>query len=523
MITVSFDPDAGTLYWYFTEIETGSTESEGECNGALLLDADGKVIGVELELDESVTRADLALALAHPQARYDASAMTLTIEITDEEPAEVQPLHETMILDFNTAGQLQGCELVAAREFGLAKRLERLEPFRISLEEETDTPPIEQIELDEGLDDDLIESIENEITVDADAYVTIGEIDDLAEEAEPSDKDDEALDADARVAIGEMYEPADGAMPSDSAPPAQTPRTPVAEGFRSGFVALVGKPNVGKSTLLNALLGQKIAIVSPKPQTTRVAQRGILNLEEAQIIFVDTPGIHDPRTKLGSFMVEQARRSIPDADVVCFVVDLSAPPNRTEQRIADLARRSRAPRILVLNKLDQRPRGGVNFLDAYRELAPWDMEVAVSALRRKGLETLVDELVRRLPVGPPLYPVDQITDQSEREHAAELVREQVLRYIEQEVPHGVAVEVEEWEEKGQAVYIRMTIYVEKDSQKGILIGAAGAMLKRIGSGARRGIEETIGRQVYLELWVKVRPNWRDDSSSLHWLGYRGGR
>jgi GTPase len=220
-------------------------------------------------------------------------------------------------------------------------------------------------------------------------------------------------------------------------------------------------------------------------------------------------------------MVEQARRSIPDADVVCFVVDISAPPNRTEQRIADLARRSRAPRILVLNKLDQRPRGGVNFLDAYRELGPWDMEVAVSALRQKGLETLVDEIVRRLPAGPPLYPADQITDQSEREHAAELVREQVLRFIEQEVPHGVAVEVEEWEEKPQATFIRMTIYVEKDSQKGILIGASGAMLKRIGSGARRGIEETIGRQAYLELWVKVRPNWRDDASSLHWLGYRG--
>jgi GTP-binding protein Era len=275
--------------------------------------------------------------------------------------------------------------------------------------------------------------------------------------------------------------------------------------------------------LLNALLGQKVVIVSPKPQTTRVAQRGMLNLEQAQIIFIDTPGIHDPRTKLGSFMVEQARRSIPDADVVCFVVDISTPPNRIEQRIAELARRSRAPRILVLNKLDQRPRGGTNFLEAYRDLGPWDMEVAISALRRKGLETLLDELVRRLPAGAPLYPDDQITDQSEREHAAELVREQVLRYIEQEVPHGVAVEVEEWEEKGQAIYIRMTIYVEKDSQKGILIGAGGAMLKRIGSGARRGIEEAVSRQVYLELWVKVRPNWRDDASSLHWLGYRGGR
>jgi GTP-binding protein Era len=254
-----------------------------------------------------------------------------------------------------------------------------------------------------------------------------------------------------------------------------------------------------------------------------VSQRGILNRPDAQIVFVDTPGIHDPRNKLGSYMVEQARRSIPDADVVCFVVDISAPPNRIEQRIADLARRARAPRILVLNKLDQRPRGGKTYLDDYRALGPWDMEVAVSALRHKGLETLLDEIVRRLPVGARLYPEDQLTDQSEREHAAELVREQVLRYIEQEVPHGVAVEVEEWEQKEQAVYIRMTVYVEKDSQKGILIGAGGAMLKRIGSGARKGIEATIGRQVYLELWVKVRPNWRDDPSSLHWLGYRGER
>src|SRR5215211_8692865 len=195
-----------------------------------------------------------------------------------------------------------------------------------------------------------------------------------------------------------------------------TPRLPISEGFRSGFVALVGKPNVGKSTLLNALLGQKIAIVSPKPQTTRVAQRGILNLEQAQIIFVDTPGIHDPRTKLGSFMVEQARRSIPDADVICFVVDISAPPNRIEGRIAALALRARAKRILVLNKVDQRTRDGQQHLDAYRALGPWDMEVAVSALRRQGLETLVDEIVKRLPAGAPLYPQDQLTDQSEREH-----------------------------------------------------------------------------------------------------------
>jgi GTP-binding protein Era len=482
MVTVSFDPDAGTLYWYFVELEAGSTDSEGECNGSLLLDAAGLVIGVELELDESITRDDLALALQHTQTRYDRHAMTLTVSMTEEAPAELQPLHEPIILDFDQQGRLQGCELVAAAEFGLAERLARLDPFRVSLD--ADEPTHDENEALEAGGEASDEAPE----ADEDEHVTVGADEAQAAEVEPS----------------------------------SIPARPD-EGFRSGFVALVGKPNVGKSTLLNALLGQKVAIVSPKPQTTRVSQRGILNRPDAQIVFVDTPGIHDPRTKLGSYMVEQARRSIPDADVVCFVVDISTPPNRIEQRIADLARRARAPRILVLNKLDQRPRGGTTYLEAYRELGPWDMEVAISALRQKGLETLVDELVRRLPVGAPLYPDDQITDQSEREHAAELVREQVLRYIEQEVPHGVAVEVEEWEEKEQATYIRMTIYVEKDSQKGILIGAGGTMLKRIGSGARRGIEESLGRTVYLELWVKVRPNWRDDPSSLHWLGYRGER
>jgi GTPase len=465
MITVSFDPDAGTLYWYFTEIETGSTTGEGECDGTLLLDADGQVIGVELELDESITQGDLALALAHPQVRYERKQLTLTVSIADEEPAEVQPLHEPAILDFDAGDRLQGCELLAAREFGLAQRLARLQSFMVALDE----APDEMVE-----------------TIDEDA-------------------EDEGAEAGASV------------TPSDIPPdvPISVPNN-----FRSGFVTLVGKPNVGKSTLLNALLGQKIAIVSPKPQTTRMSLRGVLNRPDAQIIFVDTPGIHDPRTKLGSFMVEQARRTIPDADVVCFVVDISSPPNRTEQRIAALARRSRAAKILVLNKIDRRTHDGPANLEAYRALGVWDMEVAVSALLAKGLETLVDELVRRLPQGAPLYPQDQITDQSEREHAAELVREQVLRHTEQEVPHGVAVEVEEWEEKEQAVYMRMTIYVEKDSQKGILIGANGTMLKRIGSGARRGIEEVLGRTVYLDLWVKARPNWRDDPSSLHWLGYR---
>ncbi|MBK9710462.1 MAG: GTPase Era [Kouleothrix sp.] len=511
MITVSFDPDAGTLYWYFTEIDEGSTAGEGECNGTLLLDRDGQIIGCELELDESITGADLALALQHPQVRYDRRTFTLTVSVSDEEPDEVQPLHETAILDFDERDQLQGCELLAAESFGVAGRLLRLAPFMVSIEDEPVEPPPSEI--------DDAEDLEEEADLDG--------AEDLEEEADLDDAEDPAEEADLDEEADEEPEDDEGEQPGRPAaeernvsrPPA--PPASLPEGFRSGFVALVGKPNVGKSTLLNALLGQKVAIVSPKPQTTRVAMRAVLNRPDAQIIFVDTPGIHDPRTKLGSFMVEQARRSIPDADVVCFVVDISSPPNRIEQRIAALARRSRAWRILVLNKLDRSTRDGQANLAAYRDLGPWSMEVAISALLGKGLETLVEEIVRRLPAGAPLYPDDQVTDRSEREHAAELVREQVLRYTEQEVPHGVAVEVEEWEEKERAVYMRMTIYVEKESQKSILIGAGGAMLKRIGSGARREIEVLLGRPVYLDLWVKPRPNWRDDPASLNWLGYRG--
>jgi GTP-binding protein Era len=456
MVAVSFDPDAGTLYWYFTELVAGGTAEEAECDATLLLDADGQIIGVELELDDTLTRDDLELALSHPQAAYSRGDATLTVRMVDEEPAEAQPLHEPAVIDFDADGRLQGCEVLAAPTFGLAERLERLAPFMIDLDEDEEWEDEEQ---------------------------------GLAEVASSPTPNPQLLSPD----------------------------------FRTGFVALVGKPNVGKSTLLNALLGQKVAIVSPKPQTTRIPMRGILTRPDAQVIFVDTPGIHDPRTKLGSFMVDQARRAIPDADVVCFLVDITVPPARLDRRIAELVRRGRAPRLLVLNKVDQPNPHGQEHLEAYRALGPWDMELAVSALKREGLDTLLDEIVQRLPLGPPHYPDDQLTDQSIREQAAELVREQVLRHIEQEVPHGVAVEIEEWEEKEHAVYIRMTIYVEKESQKGILIGSSGAMLKRIGSGARRGIEELLGRVAYLDLWVKARPNWRDDPSSLRWLGYDSGK
>jgi GTP-binding protein Era len=217
-------------------------------------------------------------------------------------------------------------------------------------------------------------------------------------------------------------------------------------------------------------------------------------------------------------MVDLARRAIPDSDVVCFVVDISAPPSRLDDKIAAQVRRARAPKVLVLNKVDIKVRGE-NHLEAYRALGEWDMELAISARTGIGLEALVDELVARLPVAPPPYPTDQVADQSERQLAAELVREKVLRYTDQEVPHAVAVEVDEWEERENATYIRMTVNVEKDSQKGIVIGAGGAMLKRIGTAAREDIERALGKQVFLELWVKARPNWRDDPSSLGWLGY----
>jgi GTPase len=474
MIAVSFDPQARALYWYFTEIEEGAVALEGECATTLLLDADGQVIGCELELDESIDARDLVFALGNPHVRYEPRDFTLTVMAADEEPATLQPLAETAILDFDAAESLLGFEVLTAPEFELEQRLGRLRSLLVSIAEDAEDENAENAEEDED-----------------------------AENAEEDEDADEA--------------------PVSSSPPlpfsfAVSPAP--AQITRSGFVAIVGRPNVGKSTLLNSLLGQKVAIVSRKPQTTRTAVRGILTHGEAQIVFVDTPGIHQPRNRLGSFMVEQARRAIPDADVVCMVVDISQPPGKLDRQIAALVRKSRAPKLLVLNKVDLPAERGHENLQAYRELAPWEMELAISALRQQGLETLLDEIVRRLPEGTQLYPADQVSDQNERDLAAELVREQVLRNTDEEVPHGVAVEVEEWEQKEKALYIRMTVYVEKDSQKGILIGAGGAMLKKIGSAARRSIEEALGQPVFLDLWVKPRHNWRDDPASLRWLGYQ---
>jgi GTP-binding protein Era len=303
--------------------------------------------------------------------------------------------------------------------------------------------------------------------------------------------------------------------------------------YRSGFVAVIGKPNVGKSTLMNVYVGQKIAIVSEKPQTTRRRILGILTRPDAQVIFVDTPGIHRPKHKLGEFMVETAARAIPDADLVCFMVDVSERPTAEDHQIADLLRtHGQVPLILVLNKMDLLPPERVQpHSEAYFQLVEHETWMMISATRGDNRDKLLEMIVERLPFGPQYYPSEQVTDQTERAIAAELVREQVLRFTHQEVPHSVAVAIDEWAERREKrmgevsdrnphlTYIGATIYVEKDSQKGIVIGAKGAMLKQIGRAAREELQRLVGHKVYLELWVKVRKKWRRDEKALRRLGY----
>jgi len=295
----------------------------------------------------------------------------------------------------------------------------------------------------------------------------------------------------------------------------------VPPGHRSGFVAVVGQPNVGKSTLVNMLVGQKIAIVSPKPQTTRRRIMGILTREDAQVIFVDTPGLHRPRHRLGEAMVETAARAIPDSDIILFVVDVSALPDEQDRAAAALVRQG-GPAILVLNKMDRLPPERVDLhCRAYWELLPehvgWMMTIATEGV---NLDRLLAMVIAHLPEGPRYYPGSQVTDQTEREIVAELIREQALRFTHQEVPHALAVVVEEYQERENgAVYIAANLFVERESQKGILIGKKGDMLRRIGTEARREIERMVDGPVFLDLWVKVSKNWRQDARQVRRMGY----
>ena len=291
---------------------------------------------------------------------------------------------------------------------------------------------------------------------------------------------------------------------------------------RSGFVAVVGKPNVGKSTLMNVYLGEKVAIVTPKPQTTRENQLGILTRPEAQIVFVDTPGIHEARNKLGEYMVEVAAGTIPDADVVLFIVDVSEMPTRADEIIAGMiAEQARGPVILALNKCDLIGESeAAEHSAAYQALLPNADPILVSATRGDNRERLLEMLVERLPYGPRYYPAEQLTQTQIRDNAAELIREQVLLMYEQEVPHAVVVKVMEFKERSpDLTYIAATIFVERDSQKRILIGSKGSALKELGRRARAELEAMLGTRVYLDLWVKVLKNWRKDESALRRLGY----
>ena len=294
-------------------------------------------------------------------------------------------------------------------------------------------------------------------------------------------------------------------------------------GHRSGFVAVIGRPNVGKSTLINQFVGQKVAIVSPKPQTTRSRIMGILTREDAQVIFVDTPGLHRPRHKLGKAMVAAATRAIPGSDVVLFMVDVSVAPTDGDRMIARLIKeQTDAPVMLVLNKMDLLPAGKVkSHTEAYWELAPYHRDwMMTTATQGANLDKLLSLVVAALPEGPRYFPGDQVTDQTERQIAAELIREQVLRHARQEVPHAVAVVVEEFKERDNGViYVAANIFVERDSQKGIIIGRRGQMLRQIGAAARQEIERMTNGRVYLDLWVKVRKGWRRDERELHRLGY----
>lgn len=293
-------------------------------------------------------------------------------------------------------------------------------------------------------------------------------------------------------------------------------------GFKSGFIGIVGRPNVGKSTLMNQLVGQKIAITSPVAQTTRNRLRGILTTKEAQLIFVDTPGIHKPHHQLGEVLVQNAKIAIESVDVVLFVVDATTVCGAGDRYIADLLSRSSTPVILGLNKIDQQVADSLGIDESYTQLAnshQWQT-VKFSAKTGTGLGELQQLLIQNIEPGPYYYPPDLVTDQPERFIMGELIREQILLLTREEIPHSVAISIDQVEETTNITRVLATIHVERDSQKGILIGKGGSMLKAVGSAAREQIQKLIAGKVYLELFVKVQPKWRQSRIRLAEFGYR---
>ncbi|HDR6304575.1 TPA: GTPase Era [Bacillus cereus] len=294
------------------------------------------------------------------------------------------------------------------------------------------------------------------------------------------------------------------------------------KGYKSGFVSIIGRPNVGKSTFLNRIIGQKIAIMSDKPQTTRNKIQGVYTENDSQVIFIDTPGIHKPKHKLGDFMVKMAQTTLKEVDIVLFMVNAVEGFGRGEEFIIEKLKETKQPVFLVINKIDQvHPEQLLELIDQYRKLHDFAEIVPISALDGSNVEALIGTIKKYLPEGPQYYPDNQVTDHPERFIIAELIREKVLHLTREEVPHSVAVVIDAIQKReGGAVYINATIVVERPSQKGIIIGKQGKMLKEVGKRARFDIEALLGSKVFLEVWVKVQKDWRNKMSQLRDLGFR---
>lgn len=296
----------------------------------------------------------------------------------------------------------------------------------------------------------------------------------------------------------------------------------MSEAFKSGFAAIIGRPNVGKSTLLNHVLGQKIAIMSDKAQTTRNKIHGIYTTDQEQVIFIDTPGIHKPKHRLGEVMTAMALATLNEVDLVLFIIDAEQGYGRGDQFIIDFLRKTGSPVFLVVNKIDKvHPDDLLPLIERYRQLYDFAEVVPVSALQGQNIGALMEQIRNYLPEGPKYYPEDQVTDHPERFIASELIREKILQLTRDEVPHSVAVvvgQMKHHEDRG-IVDVQATIIVERPSQKGIIIGKGGSMLKKIGTLARKEIEALVGSKVFLELWVKVDKDWRDKEKELKNFGY----
>lgn len=292
--------------------------------------------------------------------------------------------------------------------------------------------------------------------------------------------------------------------------------------FKSGFVAIIGRPNVGKSTLMNHLIGQKIAIMSDKPQTTRNKIHGVYTTDDYQIVFLDTPGIHKPQSKLGNYMNQSAEGALKEVEAALFLVDVSEGIGGGDRFIIEQLKKVKTPVFLVMNKIDKiEPEQLLPMIVQYKDLYDFAEIIPISAMKGNNVNTLMEQLTNYLPAGPQYYPADQVTDHPEQFVCAELIREKILHLTREEIPHSIAVAIEDMKvQENGVVYIGAVIYVERDSQKGIIIGKRGDLLKEVGKAARKDIEALLGSRTFLELWVKVKKDWRNQERVLKDLGFR---